>query len=124
MITIKILVVDDSSTTRKIIKSALDKIGFPNVVEAENGTVALEKLEAGGFSLILTDWNMPEMDGLTFVKAVKQLDELSQIPVVMITTESAKEEVVEALKEGVEDYIVKPFTAEVLQDKLKHILFK
>jgi len=124
MINIKILVVDDSSTTRKIIKNTLEKIGFGNVIEAENGVVALQKLEEGDFSLILTDWNMPEMDGLTFIREVKHNQELNHIPIVMITTESAHEEVVEALKEGIEDYIVKPFTVDDLQKKLERILFK
>lgn len=124
MVNIKILVVDDSSTTRKIIKSALLKIGFPNVIEACDGVEALQKLKEGGFSLILTDWNMPELDGLAFVERLKQNEELRHIPVIMITTESANEELVQAMKVGVEDYIVKPFTSEVLQQKLEHIIFK
>jgi two-component system, chemotaxis family, chemotaxis protein CheY len=124
MVNIKILVVDDSSTTRKIIRNALLKIGFPNVVEASDGVDAFQKLKEGGFSLILTDWNMPELDGLSFVGRLKKEEEFKQIPVIMITTESANEELVAAMKVGVEDYIVKPFTSEVLQQKLEHIIFK
>ncbi|MCM8812362.1 MAG: response regulator [Candidatus Omnitrophica bacterium] len=122
MSNVKILVVDDSSTMRRIIKNTLQKIGFENSVEAENGIDALSKLKAGGFNLILTDWNMPEMDGLTFVKSVRGSDTFKMIPVIMITTEAAKTEVVEALKQGVNDYIVKPFTPEALKAKVTRFI--
>jgi two-component system, chemotaxis family, chemotaxis protein CheY len=119
---VKILIVDDSSTMRRIIKNTLQKLGFMNTVEAENGIDALGKLKEGLVNLILTDWNMPEMDGLTFVKSVRGSDTFKAIPIVMITTEAAKKEVVEALKQGVSDYIVKPFTSEALKEKVEHFL--
>ncbi len=118
---LKVLVVDDSSTMRRIIKNTLNKIGFTNVVEAENGIDALSKLKDGGAGLILTDWNMPEMDGMTFLKSVRGSDTFKNIPVMMITTEAAKTEVVEALKQGVNDYIVKPFTPEALKEKVERL---
>ena len=119
---VKILVVDDSSTMRRIIKNTLDKLGYKNTVEAENGIDALGKLKENMVQLILTDWNMPEMDGLTFAKSVRGSDTFKSIPIVMITTEAAKKEVVEALKQGVSDYIVKPFTSEALKEKVERFL--
>ena len=116
----KILIVDDSLTMQKIIIKNLSSRGFDNVVEAENGADALNKLE--GVSLILTDWNMPVMDGLTFVKEVRKTDGCDKIPIIMVTTEGAKSEVVEALKAGVTDYIVKPFTPVVLSEKVKSVI--
>jgi len=113
----KILIVDDSLTMRKIIIKNLSSRGFDNVVEAENGADALNKLE--GVSLILTDWNMPVMDGLTFVKEVRKTDGCDKIPIIMVTTEGAKSEVVEALKAGVTDYIVKPFKPELIIEKVR-----
>lgn len=118
----RILVVDDSSTMRRIIKNTLARVGYADAIEAENGIDALAKLKEGGISLILTDWNMPEMDGLTFVKTVRSSDSFKKIPIIMVTTESAKAEVVEALKEGVNDYVVKPFTPESLKEKVSRIL--
>ena len=117
-----ILVVDDSSTMRRIIKNTLLRVGYPDIIEAENGIDALTKLKENHIDLILTDWNMPEMDGLTFVKSVRSSDSFSHIPVIMVTTESAKTEVVEALKEGVNDYVVKPFTPEALKEKTSKFL--
>lgn len=121
MTDIKVLVVDDSSTMRRIIKNTLNKMNMNNIIEAENGIDALAKLKEGGTGLILTDWNMPEMDGMTFVKSVRGSDTFKDIPVIMITTEAAKTEVVEALKHGVNDYIVKPFTPDALKEKVEKL---
>jgi two-component system chemotaxis response regulator CheY len=115
----KFLVVDDSSTMRRIIKNSLQRIGFNDVIEAENGKDGLEKL-AGGADIILTDWNMPEMDGLEFVKNVRSQN--PKIPILMITTNAAKDDIIEALKNGVNNYIVKPFTPETLKEKVEAIL--
>lgn len=114
----KFLVVDDSSTMRRIIKNSLQRIGFNDVIEAENGKDALEKL--GGIDIILTDWNMPEMDGLEFVKRVRGQN--PKIPILMVTTNAAKDDIIEALKNGVNNYIVKPFTPETLKEKVEAVL--
>ncbi len=118
---IKILVVDDMSTMRRIVKSILNQLGFTNIEEAENGKQALAKLKAEKFDFVVTDWNMPEMDGLELVKAIRSDDELKNIPVLMVTAEGKKESVIEALKAGVNNYIVKPFTPEVLKEKIEKI---
>lgn len=114
----KFLVVDDSSTMRRIIKNSLKRIGFEDIVEAENGRDALEKLT--DVDIILTDWNMPEMDGLEFVKRVRGSNQ--SIPILMVTTNAAKDDIVEALKHGVNNYIVKPFTPETLKEKVETVL--
>ena len=116
----KILVVDDSLTMRRIIKNSLSKIGYNDVVEAGNGVEGLEEFDKGGVNLILTDWNMPEMDGMTFVTKIREKD--SNVPILMITTNAAKEDVLEAFKAGVSDYIVKPFTPDVLKEKIENVL--
>jgi len=113
----KVLVVDDSVTMRRIIINSLKSAGFDDIVEAGNGIEGLSNME--GIELVLTDWNMPEMDGLTFVKELRGNTLYSDIPIVMITTEGAKTEVVEALKMGVNNYIVKPFDKETLLGKVK-----
>ncbi len=118
----KVLVVDDSAIMRRIISNNLKTAGFTNIVEANNGAEGLENLD--GIELILTDWNMPVMDGLTFVKEVRKNGEHSKVPIVMITTEGAKTEVMEALKNGVNNYIVKPFTPETLLEKVNATLNK
>ncbi len=118
---IKILIVDDMSTMRRIVKSILNQLGFTNIEEAENGKQALAKLKAEKFDFVVTDWNMPEMDGLELVKAIRSDDELKNIPVLMVTAEGKKENVIEALKAGVNNYIVKPFTPEVLKEKIEKI---
>ncbi len=114
----KFLVVDDSSTMRRIIINALKRIGYEDVVDAENGVSGLEKLN--GIDIILTDWNMPEMDGLEFVKRVRAQNKT--IPILMVTTNAAKDDIVEALKNGVNNYIVKPFTPETLKEKVDTVL--
>ena len=116
----KILVVDDSSTMRKIIKDSLQKLGYDDIEQADDGVVGLTKLS--GVEIILTDWNMPNMGGLEFVKAVRSMPDYSKIPIVMVTTEAGKDEVIEALENGVNNYIVKPFTPAVLKDKLAAVL--
>jgi len=118
----KILIVDDSSTIRRIIKNILENIGYGDVVEAVDGLDALAKLKQEQVSLVMTDWNMPEMDGLSLVKAIRGSATLSKIPIVMVTTEAAKAEVVEALKQGVNDYVVKPFTPETVKAKIEKFL--
>jgi len=114
----KFLVVDDSSTMRRIIKNSLQRIGFNDVVEAENGKQALELIN--GIDIILTDWNMPEMDGLELVKKVRAQN--ISVPILMITTNAAKDDIIEALKNGVNNYIVKPFTPETLKEKVEALL--
>jgi two-component system chemotaxis response regulator CheY len=116
----KILVVDDSSTMRRIIKNTLARIGYEDVEEAENGVDALSKLE--GIGLVLTDWNMPVMDGLTLVNSIRGNDKHKTVPIIMVTTEAAKEEIVVAIKAGVNDYIIKPFNQTTLQEKLDKVL--
>ncbi len=118
---IKILVVDDMSTMRRIIRTILNQLGYSNIEEAENGKQALAKLKKEKFDFVVTDWNMPEMDGLSLVKAIRSDQELKHIPVLMVTAEAKKENVMEALKAGVNNYIVKPFTPEVLREKMEKI---
>jgi len=118
---IRILVVDDMSTMRRIIKTILGQLGYTNVDEAENGKQALAKLKKEKFDFLITDWNMPEMDGLSLVKAVREDEELKNLPILMVTAEAKKENVMEALKAGVNNYIVKPFTPEVLKEKMEKI---
>lgn len=119
---IKILVVDDFATMRKVIRNLLKQIGYENVVEAENGQVALRLLKSQKIDFIVSDWNMPTMSGLELLKAVRADADLSKTPFLMITAEALKENVVEAVKAGVNNYIVKPFTAEVLEEKIKKII--
>lgn len=117
-----IITVDDSSTMRRIIKNTLQKLGFSSILEAGNGIEALEVMAKNKVDIIVTDWNMPEMDGLTFVKAVRQKDEYKDLPILMITTEAAKEDILTALRSGVNNYVVKPFTPETLQEKIFKLL--
>ncbi len=118
----KVLVVDDSATIRRIIKNTLERIGYPDVVEAENGIDALTKLKEGDISLVMTDWNMPEMDGITLVKSIRASDKFGTVPIIMVTTEAEKSEVMEALQLGVNDYIVKPFTPDILKEKIEKVM--
>ncbi len=117
-----IITVDDSSTMRRIIKNTLQKLGFSNILEAEHGVEALEVLSKNEVDIIITDWNMPEMDGLTFVKTVRLDPKYVDTPILMITTEAAKEDILTALKNGVNNYVVKPFTPEILQEKVFKLL--
>lgn len=119
----KIITIDDSSTMRRIIKNTLQRIGYgSDVLEAEDGKQALDILSQNKVDLIITDWNMPNMDGLTFVKKIRSLSEWNDVPIIMVTTEAAKEDIIEALKSGVNNYIVKPFTPEVLKEKIEVVM--
>jgi len=119
----KILVVDDFSTMRRIIKNLLRDLGFNNTSEADDGLTALPMLKSGGFDLLVTDWNMPGMQGIDLLKAVRADEDetLKNIPVLMVTAEQKKEQIVEAAQAGVNGYIVKPFTALILKEKLEKI---
>jgi two-component system, chemotaxis family, chemotaxis protein CheY len=117
----KILSVDDSATMRRIIKNQLKQIGFENVDEAENGRAALALLTKDAYDLLITDWNMPEMNGLDLVKEVRRTEAIKAIPILMVTTVSAKEDIVTALKAGVSNYVVKPFDAETLRAKVTQV---
>ena len=118
-----IITVDDSSTMRRIIKNTLQKLGFSNVLEAGNGIEALDQMaKSSKIDIIITDWNMPEMDGLTYVKTVRTKDQYKETPILMITTEAAKDDILTALKSGVNNYVVKPFTPETLQEKVFKLL--
>jgi len=117
----KILIVDDFSTMRRIIKNLLRDLGFTNTDEADDGQTALPKLEAGGFDFLVTDWNMPGMQGIDLLKAVRAHPDLKELPVLMVTAESKREQIIEAAQAGVNGYIVKPFTAATLKEKIDKI---
>ena len=116
-----VLVVDDFATMRRILKTILRQIGFTNITEADDGKTALIELKREKFGLILCDWNMPEMSGLDLLMAVRSNEGLKDIPFVMVTAETKKENIIEAVKAGVSSYIVKPFTAETIGEKLKKV---
>ena len=120
----KILVVDDFATMRKVIRNLLKQVGYNNITEAEDGVVALRILKSQKVDFIISDWNMPNMSGIEFLKAVRVDNELSGLPFLMVTAEALKENVVQAVKAGVSNYIVKPFTAEVLNEKIEKIIEK
>jgi len=119
---LKFLVVDDFSTMRRIIKNLLNDLGYPNVVEADDGKTALPLLQAGDFDFLITDWNMPGMPGLDLIKAVRADAKLAKLPVLMLTAEAKREQIIEAAQAGVNGYVIKPFTAETLKEKLDKIL--
>jgi two-component system, chemotaxis family, chemotaxis protein CheY len=121
---IRILIVDDSPTIRRIVASTLTRAGFNNHTEACDGKDALEKMQIEKFDLVITDWNMPEMDGLSFVTHVRGSEELKDTPVLMFTSRSVKGDIIEAMKAGVNGYIVKPFTPETLGTKIESIFAK
>ncbi len=118
----KILVVDDSSTMRRIIKNTLQRLGYEDILEAEHGVQAWGILDSTEVQILITDWNMPEMNGLELVKKVRADERYKDIPIIMVTTEGGKAEVITALKAGVNNYIVKPFTPQVLKEKLEVVL--
>ena len=118
----KFLVVDDFSTMRRIIKNLLHDLGYQHVTEADDGNTALPLLKAGGIDFLITDWNMPGMPGLELLKAVRADQKLAKMPVLMLTAEAKREQIVEAAKAGVSGYVIKPFTAETLKEKLDKIL--
>jgi two-component system chemotaxis response regulator CheY len=120
-LSLKVLVVDDFSTMRRIVKNLLKQIGYKDIEEAEDGVQALSKLQDGGFGLVVSDWNMPNMDGLEMLQSVRQDPALKEIPVLMVTAEAEKEKVITAIQAGVNNYVVKPFTGEILKEKLEKI---
>jgi len=119
---LKILAVDDSPTMRRIIINTLKRAGFNDVIEATDGKDALAKMKVEKPNFVITDWNMPEMDGLTFISTLRSQAEYKDLPVLMVTTRSVKEDIVDAMKAGVNNYIVKPFTPETLKAKIDQML--
>ncbi|MDA8095415.1 MAG: chemotaxis response regulator CheY [Betaproteobacteria bacterium] len=121
---IKFLIVDDFSTMRRIVRNLLKELGFNNADEAEDGVAALHKLRGGGFEFVVSDWNMPNMTGLELLKSIRADAALKHLPVLMITAEAKKENIIEAAQAGASGYIVKPFTAATLEEKLNKIFEK
>lgn len=117
----KILIVDDFSTMRRIIKNLLRDLGYTNTLEADDGLTALPMLQNGNFDFLVTDWNMPGMQGIDLLKAVRSDENLAGLPVMMVTAESKRDQIVEAAQAGVNGYIVKPFTATTLKEKIDKI---
>jgi len=116
------LVVDDFSTMRRIVKNLLNDLGYANVTEADDGTTALPLLKAGQFDFLITDWNMPGMPGLELLRLVRADERLAKMPVLMLTAEAKREQIVEAAQAGVNGYVIKPFTAATLKEKIDKIL--
>ena len=123
-VNIKVLVVDDFATMRRIIKNVLKQIGFTKILEADDGTSALEVLKENKVDLIISDWNMPQMTGLDLLKAVRGEKSTKNIPFLMVTAEAQKDNVIQAVQAGVSNYLVKPFTADSIKTKLAQILPK
>lgn len=121
---INILVVDDFPTMRRIVRTLLKELGFSNVEEAEDGREALAKLREGQFELVVSDWNMPNLDGLEMLKQIRADEALKHLPVLMVTAEAKKENIIAAAKAGASGYVVKPFTAATLEEKLNKIFEK
>ena len=121
---LKFLVVDDFSTMRRIVRTLLKELGYTNVDEAEDGAIALQKLNSGSFDFVVTDWNMPNMDGLTLLQTIRRTPQLKHLPVLMITAEAKKENIIAAAQAGASGYVVKPFTAVTLAEKLQKIFEK
>ena len=121
---IKILVVDDFPTMRRIIKNLLKDLGYENVDEAEDGQMGLEKLRNGNFEFVVSDWNMPNLDGLEMLKQIRADANLSSLPLLMVTAEAKKENIIAAAQAGANGYVVKPFTAATLEEKLNKIFEK
>ena len=120
----RILLVDDSNTMRRIERNTLEKMGYADVVEAQDGAEAVEKVASGGFQLVLMDWNMPNMTGIDALKAIKADPAHRSLPVIMVTSESEKSRIMEALQSGAASYVVKPFQADTLQDKINAVMGK
>ena len=118
----KILVVDDFSTMRRIVKNCLQEIGYTDISEADDGNTALPMLQGGSFDFLITDWNMPGMPGLDLLKAVRADAKLAKMPVLMLTAEAKREQIIEAAQAGVSGYVIKPFTAVTLKEKIDKIL--
>ncbi|NHB87773.1 chemotaxis response regulator CheY [Photorhabdus tasmaniensis] len=121
---LKFLVVDDFSTMRRIVRNLLKELGFNNVEEAQDGTEALTKIRSSQFDFIISDWNMPNMDGLELLKVIREDAQLAKIPVLMVTAEAKKENIIAAAQAGASGYVVKPFTAAILEEKLNKIFEK
>ena len=117
----KILIVDDFSTMRRIIKNLLRDLGFSNTQEADDGATALPMLKSGDFDFLVTDWNMPGMTGIELLKHVRADERLAALPVLMVTAEAKRDQIIEAAQAGVSGYVVKPFTAQVLKEKIDKI---
>jgi two-component system chemotaxis response regulator CheY len=117
----RFLIVDDSSTMRRIIINTLTKLGYESFLEAGNGREGLDRLGAGQIDLVITDWNMPEMNGIDFVRNLRSTPHGKSVPVLMVTTNAANADVAEALKAGVNNYVVKPFTADTLKEKINAV---
>ena len=120
----KILVVDDFLTMRRIVRNLLKQLGYENIAEAEDGDQAYVKLKSGGYGFVISDWNMPNLDGLGLIRKVRSDPELKELPFLMVTAEAEKEKVIEAIRAGVSNYVVKPFTAEILKEKIEKIFAK
>ncbi len=118
---LRILIVDDFSTMRRIVRNLLQEIGFNQTAEAEDGKSALQLLRSHPFDFVVTDWNMPGMNGIELLKAIRSDARLAKLPVLMVTAEAKREQIMEAAQNGVNGYIIKPFTAETLKDKLAKI---
>jgi two-component system chemotaxis response regulator CheY len=118
----KFLVVDDFSTMRRIVKNCLQELGYTDITEADDGNTALPLLKAGNFEFLITDWNMPGMAGLDLLKAVRADAKLAKLPVLMLTAEAKREQIIEAAQAGVSGYVIKPFTAVTLKEKIDKIL--
>ena len=121
---IKILVVDDFPTMRRIIRNLLKELGFTNVEEAEDGAAGLEKAKDGSFQFVVSDWNMPNMDGLTMLQSIRAIPAIAKTPVLMVTAEAKKENIIAAAQAGANGYVVKPFTAATLDEKITKIFEK
>lgn len=118
----RFLVVDDSSTMRRIIINTLNKLGYTDVIEASNGREGIDRAAASPIDVIITDWNMPEVSGIEFIRTIRTQDKTSKTPVLMVTTNAAKDDIVEALHAGVNNYVVKPFTPDTMKEKIEALL--
>ena len=121
---IKVLVVDDFPTMRRIVRNLLRQTGYESIDEAENGAEALSKMQDGNYGLVVSDWNMPVMEGIELLKCVRADEKLKNLPFLMVTAEAEKDKIITAIKAGVDNYVVKPFTAEVLAEKICKIAEK
>ena len=122
--TMRFLIVDDSSTMRRIIINTLNKLGFADFTEAANGREGIDRLATDAIDMIITDWNMPEMSGIEFLRRIRADDKTRDLPVLMVTTNAAKTDIVEALRAGVSNYVVKPFTPDTFKEKIDAVLAK
>lgn len=118
----RFLVVDDSTTMRRIIINTLNRVGYQDCAEASNGREGIECLAASGADMVITDWNMPEMSGLEFIRAIRANAATKNLPVLMVTTNAAKDDIVEAMRAGINSYVVKPFTPDTIKEKIEAML--